>query len=556
MYSTRHALTFAALVAALCPVALAQDVHVDKANGFQVVPPRGWSQVPIQVEEKWIAVKWLSDKKFQDKESGYSHNPLLRVIVFESKKAGEAAGAGGTATTGGGSGSGSGSDAPVELKPGDELDLSRPYLDYVDYLKRNFRDGGFYVSEEKDAKMGAIPVKMREVKIEKLVVTGKKRFICWSYKTEWGELALEVDCLEQHFEKFKPTILETFKTFKVIARDPNAKKADVGGGPKLVVADPNETPEQLKKRRKEAEDKMFKKAVADLPPGWTSQRTPNFLLLSHANPKFMDKVAQHGEAVRKWLDLTFGDIGGGYVQGCIIRICKNRDEENAFNKGSGDAWSSDSREIVLSEGQGSTANIYEFQALGANLIRYYFHDKNEDLYQALPVWMEYGLREYIGTAVLKGNGLSFEPDSSELRNMREGKQKNKFVELRKLFEMTSKDLFSGEDSQYLYAQCTSVVRYLMGPGKGVKKHGTLIRDYMKNLLAVVLENEKAARAATKTAGTPQTEAEEEEAFKQRKKQDWSAKEKEFLKKVSDVTFGSWKDGDWAQLQAAWTAFAK
>lgn len=526
--------------------AFAQGMCVDKGNGFQFQPPKDWTQVPIQVEEKWIATKWLCDRKYDDKESGFSHSPLMRVIIFE--KAAINPGGGDTDSAGG-------KKEDPGVKPGDEIDLSRPYLDYKDYLKRNYHDGGFYVSAEKDIKIGETPVKMLEVKIEKLVQTGKKRIYCWVFKADWGDLAIECEILEQVVDKLQPTIMNAFKTFKLIPRDPNAKKENVGGGPKLKVVDPNETPEQQKKRRLEMEDRMFKKAIADLPKDWTTKRTAHFLILNHAGAKYQEKVIAHAEAVRTWLEKEFGDIGPGYVQGCIIRICKDRDEERAFSSGSGDSWSSDSRELVTSESKDGF-NEYEFQYLGRGLLSMFFHDKNDDLYSALPQWLEGGLKEYIGTAVLKAGQLNFVGDSSEKDTMREGWQKSKFKPVRTLFEATMKDMWGGEDGRYVSVQCTSLVRYLMGPGKGVKKHATLIKDYLKHLLATMQENEKAARAAVKAEGGAKTEEEEEEEFRKRRKQDWSAKEKEFLQQVMKSVFESWTDADWAGLHASWEKFAK
>jgi hypothetical protein len=547
MISMRRSLVLLPVLALAAQVQLfAQGMCVDKGNGFQFQPPKDWTQVPIQVEEKWIATKYLSDRKFDDKESGFSHSPLMRVIIFEKAA---------TNPGGGETGSGGAEDKPVEVQPGDEISLTRPYTDYKDYLKRNFRDGGFYISAEKDTKFGETPVKMLEVKIEKLVRTGKKRIYCWIFTAEWGDLAIECEILEQFVDKLQPTVINAFKTFKLIARDPNAKKEAVGGGgAKIKIVDPNETPEMQKKRRVEMEEKMFKKAIADLPKEWTTKRTPHFLILNHAGVKYQDKVIAHAEAIRNWLDKEFGDIGPGYVQGCIIRICKDRDEERAFSSGSGDAWSSDSRELVTSESKDGL-NPYEFQYLGRGLMSMFFHDKNDDLYNALPAWLETGLRQYIGTAVVKANQLQFEPDDSEKTRMREGWQKSKFKPVRDLVTVTTKE-FMGEEGQYVICQCSSLVRYLMGPGRGNKKHASMIKGYLKNLLEVMKENEKAARAAVKAEGGAKTEEEEEEEFKKRRKQDWSAKEKEFLNAVMKAVFGDWTDADWNILHASWEKFAK
>lgn len=537
-----------AIVLVLQTLAAAQGVHVDKKNGFQVKPPSGWSKIPIKVEEKWIAAKWLCDRKYADKESGFEHQPMMKVIVFDKTKGKNGGGATGT---------GGSEGKPEELGPGGSIDLTAPYLDYKDYLKRNFQEGGFYISAEQATKFGDVPVLMLEVKIEKLVMTGKKRIMAWEHSAEWGSIAIEVDCLEQHFDKLKPTFLAAFKTLSLIKRDPNAKGTDdeIDTGAKIKVIDPNETPEQQKKRRIEAQEKAFKKAVADLPSEWTSKRTPHFLILNHAGTKFMDKVVAHAEAVRVWLDQNFDDVGTGYVQHMIIRICKDRDEENAFRRSSDDAFSSETREAVVSENRDGTS-AYEFDYMGQSIMQRFFKDKNDDLYSSLPQWLDRGLSQYIGTAVLKGNRLEFAPDSSENERIREGRRLNKFKPVRDLFEMTGKDLWSGENRMYLDAQIASVFRYVYGPGRANRKVANLVKDYIKLLLEVLVENEKAARAEVKKEGGAKSEEEEEEEFKKRRKQDWGAKEKEFLGQVFKKTFDGWSDGDWAALQSGWEKFAK
>ena len=61
--------------------------------------------------------------------------------------------------------------------------------------------------------------------------------------------------------------------------------------------------------------------------------------------------------------------------------------------------------------------------------------------------------------------------------------------------------------------------------------------------------QKADREANK--GTmpdrPQTEEEEEEAFKKRR-EGFEEKESEFLQEVFDRTFGDWSDKDWKRIE--------
>ncbi len=540
-------LSILALAHFLVPCALyAQAPHVDKKVGFQMRPPQGWGQIPVKVEEKWIVAKWQSDKKYEGKEAGIPpHVPLMRVIVFEKAKK--------EVTSEGGG---------IEVKEGASVSigLEAPYLDYKDYLKRNFSDGGFFISAEEQGTSGGAPVTMIEVKVEKLTYTGKKRILAWVFKADFGEIAVEVDSLEDKYDKLKPIYLGALKTFKLIPRDPTLQSGDeIDTGAKVKITDgKEETPEEQKKRRMESQEKVFKKAIADLPKDWTHKRTAHYLILIHSKPQFADKVAAHAEAVRDWLDKNFGDVGKGYVQHGIIRICKDTDEENAFRKSSGDSYSSENREAVLSA-DSSSGKAYEFEYLGKALLQQYFHDKNEMLYRSMPPWLEIGLSEYLGTAQLKGRSLVFEPDQNEMVRMRDGRRGDKFLPVKELFSVTGKDLWTGENGMYIYAQCTSMVRFILGPGARQKKTAGLVRNYIADLLAVVEAEEakeKEERKKKEGAGGPKTEEEEEAEFRKRRAESWDKKEKDLLGNVFQKSFGEWSDGDWNALQSAWEKTSK
>ncbi len=527
---------------ALHAPASAEGTFVDKKNGFQVKAPSGWAQIPIKVEEKWICAKWQCDKEYEGKE-GFSHTPLLRVILFEKAGGGEAASEGGE---------------PAKPAEGGVVSLDAPYLDYKDYLKRNFSEGGFFVSAEDNGKIGNTPVTMIEVKVEKLAMTGKKRIMAWIFHAPFGDLAIEGDSLEEKFDKLKPIYLAAFKSFRVIERDASLQGEEIDTGASISFGGKDETPEERKKRRMEAQEKVFKKALADLPKDWTSKRTPHFLVINHGKPQFMDKVIAHAEAVRTWLDQRFGDVGDGYVQDGILRICKDSDEERAFGKSSGDAYSSETREIVLSGGNDFSKD-WEFDSLGTAILRQYFSDKDEMLYSSMPPWLENGLSRYIGSAKLKGKSLEFAADQSEQDGMREGRRANALLPVKDMFAMSSNELWQGEGGMALYAECASIVRYLYGPGAKQPKTRNLIRDYIAKLLAVVEEQDAAAEEARKNeapTAAPQTEEEEEAEFKKRRNKNWTDNEKDLLKKVFEKVFEGWTDGDWQSLQTAWEKWAK
>jgi len=269
-------------------------------------------------------------------------------------------------------------------------------------------------------------------------------------------------------------------------------------------------------------------------------------------------VISHAEAVRVWLDQHFGDLGDGYVQDGIIRICKDNNEEMAFHKSSGDAYSSETREIVVSGGTDFSKD-WQFDSLGRALLQQYLADKNDMLYTSMPPWLESGLSQYVGSGKLKGRSLEFAADMHENEAIKEGRRAGQLIPVKDLFGMTTTELWQGESGRALSAECASVVRYLYGPGAKQPKTKSLIRDYLASLLAIVQEEDAAAeaeRAKGASAGAPKTEQEEEDEFKKRRKENWSQKEKDLLRKVFDKAFEGWTDADWQSLQGQWEKWSK
>ena len=98
------------------------QMHEDNAWGFKVKVPRGWQEIPLKVNERWIIGKYMSDKSYVSEES-YNHKPEMKIVVFpESVKK---------------------QRSRVEVKEdGESLEISLKYRykDYRDYLKGNFSE--------------------------------------------------------------------------------------------------------------------------------------------------------------------------------------------------------------------------------------------------------------------------------------------------------------------------------------------------------------------------------------------------------------------------------
>ena len=174
--------------------------------GYKLKPPKDWTQIPMQSEEKWQTAKWMCNRQYFYTEPGggwtYDHKPELVVIAFRSAAALKR--------------------AQVEKKEDKDKNvvilISNPYKDYLDYLKRTNTDGGFYVSDEEEVDLGDHKATCYEIKIEKLARSGPKRIITWVHHTPEVDFAVQMDVLENSWDKIKKEVLDTQKSFGLIER--------------------------------------------------------------------------------------------------------------------------------------------------------------------------------------------------------------------------------------------------------------------------------------------------------------------------------------------------
>jgi hypothetical protein len=544
--------------------ALAQGVVENKRYGFKLRPPAGWKEVPLKVDERWIVAKFLSDKEYYDAEAdkgakgwnttigGFMHRPSMSVIVFpedqtkprKPKKID-------TGSTG------------EEKKVSVVLKFEHPYKDYVDYLDRNYRGGGFYVADEKQGEVDGTPVTMREINVEKLT-RQKKKLIAWQYELEGLDVVVEFEILLGHADKLKQMLTQCLRSFRPIERvgvtDAEREMEERGREmretefSRLLITEvegENLSAAERKKRRLDLQEHLHKTALARLPAGWTSKRTPHFLVLSHVDDRFRDKVVAQAETVRKWLDRNFDDIGDDYVPHGIIRICASRDEERAYHRASGDAqgaFSFESGEVTISKDY--TFKKWEFEWLNRGLALQWFFGKNSRLAWSLPPWLQIGLSEYLGSASEKGGKLNFPADEWEKRGLREAERSNELLSLKDLMDATDAAAWSYRQ----HYQAASVVRYLLGQGGKTGKSKDFIKRYLKTWDAVVREMAKEEAAKSKEKGRPKTEEEEEEELK-RQRGAWGQNTKAIQDKVHPRVFAGWTDADWAALERAWRAAA-
>ncbi|MCC6409547.1 MAG: hypothetical protein IT453_20480 [Planctomycetes bacterium] len=537
----------ALLVLLLASAARAGELYENPNFGFKLRPPKGWAQMPQQSSEEWQVVKYLSDKTYfwTDKAGGWTFEfkPELTVVAFVTEVTRQ--------------------KAEVEKKKEDGKDsitilLRNPYKDYLDYLKRTYSGGGYYVSEEKDLELEGVPVHVYEIKVEKLARGGPKRIVTWLYKQPEVEFAVQIEVFEDSYPKVKALMEDAFKSFRLIPRTGGGLPGATTGE-KLVLEDTSKlTPKQREERRRGSERKAQEKALKTVPEGWDTFRTKRFLVLYHTDEKFARRIAGQAESLFAWLEATFPFVGPEeYVRCPVLRICKDSDEYNAYWTG-GISFSFGERapEVVAYNDQSGFQTGWAVERLNQELCDFWFHERDAQLAAAMPNWLVSGLLQTLGNARCdKTTGkMEFRADEWGRDEVRQIVRSGAALRPRELIRQTSDDFAGKSGDQYMNStwQSGAWVFYLTaGAGAKDAKTKELLSSYIRNLKQVVTDREALDRAGDKTTPeAPKTEEEEEAQFKARSTL-WRQRQKELLDETYERTFRSWSDKQWDAIEQAY-----
>ncbi|HTF88939.1 MAG TPA: hypothetical protein VK843_11060 [Planctomycetota bacterium] len=542
--------SFAPAAPAAPPVQTSQDkgMHEDARYGFKFRTPKGYTRIPLQLDEQWQVAKYLSERAYfyTDPDGGwtYDHKPTATVIAFVSEKVREEAKA---------------------RKKKDEKDtdryvilISNPYKDYLDYMKKTYSGGGWFVSDEKKTKIDDVEITQYEIKVEKLTRDGPKRVICWVYHTPEVDFAFSWEVLENSFPKVKDTIYDALKSFKLIPRTESGLPTASTGETKIMLDDTEKmTPEQRKTRRVQLEQSLHGKAKSSVAPGWQVLQIGRFLVLNHTDEKYARRVAEHAEAIMAWLDQAFPFIGPEeYVRAPILRICKDQDEESAFRTGGGSEYYffGDNRiEIVISQDNEGFVTGWAVERINRQLLQLWFFERDRDLAVAMPYWLTHGLSQVIGTARNKAGKVEFRVDDWERDGIRERLRDGTFTHVKDLMKMGSEEYMSSAEDFFGRAkEAGGLVRFFVtGPASKNAKTKDVLREYLKNLKATIVEIKEADKAKEKDGKkAPATEKEEEERFKA-SSQRWKQREKELLDSAFERSFHGWSQKEWDAFEATY-----
>jgi len=511
--------------------------HKDERLGFSIQTPRGWTEIPMNVDERWKVAKYISDKTnfWTDKGDGWEreHKANMEVVAFVAEAMKER--------------------IKVEKKENKDgsvdwrIYTENPYKDYKEFLSRRYTGGGWFVSEEKEGKVGDIAVTTYEIKVDKNSWEGPKRLLTRVYHLPDVDIAVQFEVLENAADKIKSEVERCLRSFKVIPRSGGAlyEPSTPGGDPRWWDQD-KLTAEEREKMRHVMEQKSHEKASKNAPDGWVVKKMGRFLVINHADEKYAKRVVEQAEAVWEWLDETFPFVGQKeYVRSPIIRICKNDAEQQAYFSG-GDFYSRSNLEIITAQdfmGKGG----WEMEYVNRRVMDIWFGDKDWDLYAAMPGWLSVGLNEFIGQLHVKNGKVDFGTDLWNRDDIRERQREGKLTALRDLLMMSQQDFMADYWSRRI--EGSALIDYFVN-GKASKSKRTkdLLSEYMRNVQATAAQIAKEEEGKKgKEKKKPQTEAEEDAWFKQ-KHQGYKDSEKRLLEEAFQRTFVGWTSADWRNFE--------
>ncbi|MFN0007691.1 MAG: hypothetical protein ACKVXR_07270 [Planctomycetota bacterium] len=524
----------------LCACVLATRAaadHKDERLGFTIQTPRGWNEIPMSVDERWKVAKYLSEKSFFWTEKGgwtWEHKPNMEVVAFVADAVKEKI-----------------KVEKKETKQGEiewRIYAENPYRDYKDFLTKRYAGGGWFVSDEKETKVGDIPVTCYEIKVEKLSLEGPKRMFTWIYHVKDVDIAVQFEMLEDGVDKLKNEVTKCLRSFKQIKRSGEALYESSTGEFRFWDQD-KMTVEERTQQRRVMEKTSHEKATKTAPDGWVVKQMGRFLVLNHADEKFAKRVVEQAEAVWTWLDQTFAFVGEKeYVRSPIIRICKNDEEQQAFLQG-GDWFSRNNLEIVTAQDYGGKSS-WEMEYVNRRVMDIWFADKDWDLRAAMPSWLSNGLNEFVGQLHVKNGKVDFGTDYWNRDEIRERKREGKLTPLRELLMKTDREFW--DDYFNLRYEGSSLVDFFV-TGKASKDKRTkgLLAEYLRQVQKVAAEIKKEDEGKKgEKEKRPKTEEEEDAMFRDRQK-GYKEKEKRLLEESFQRTFVGWDAGDWKKFEEAY-----
>lgn len=512
----------------------------DTRFGFQLRIPKDFSSIPLNIQERWIAAKLLYKRSIEPGEGGEAMTPELRVIIFPKVLVRDVV------------------KGTLEKERGDAhlRRLDSPFRNYREYLRENYKKGGWHVAGEKSLEIDGLGARKLRIEVRDQKGDGKiKRvLLVWEIVGEDATYVLQFETLGEVEHRFLRTITKTAMSFKKIA-----SKASGSTGASRGDAS---SPEARREHREARLARARERALAMLPPGWKSFEQPPYTIVYHVKKKYATRVAKQADKVWQWMLENFGYFGEDFPIGGIVRICKDESEASAYiHKSTRSGRNEAPREIVVYEDKDWGWDHRCSGQLNTGIAKSFLADKSEYLWRALPPWLGDGLHSYVSSLRIKRGNLVSRPADPEMELIRDSLRKQAYEPIERILRSTAADYEAvGVNSRRI--QAVMLVHFLLGKGQKDPKFRNLIPDYLASLHERLrtlqgefkkIEEEAALREANKRKYDKKKKDEDSPWMKA-----WKKRRDPIYDECIEKTFDAeWTAKDWARLEKNWKkAFAR
>lgn len=514
--------------------------------GFKLTIPEGYREVPLKVDEKWILAKFLSDKVLlsKDRQYNWEHRALLRVIAFTEKAKKESG---------------------VEVEEGKDNETfigigAVPYQGYKDYVKRHRR--GFFFAKENPGKV------LTEACLHCEVDVNKDEPKVWLYSVVFRkpefELAVEFEVLSDRKEQVEKQCRDALESVRFIAAEAGPSesgkvKKSAGRLWTLFRSVWRKRPlaERIEVRRTTELDRI--KAVrAVTPADWKVSDSRNFVVLSHTDDRFAERMTEGAELFRAWCEQEFGALSDDYVRRGIVRLCRDWDEAKVYrfdNSGS-TGWSlfDDDHEVVTYRDGYHGTSGQDVAHLFPGILQSFLQEKDAYVVAYTPTWMTWSLDTYVRNALVKDRKLVFRVDEYARDKARDMQREGKLPKFRDIVEMDEETFFKslrgGIDDAAIQA-----LRYILGPGQKDKFFKDFLKRYFRTAAAAAEKHDAEWVGDTTPMKEATTEEEEEKQAKERRSKG-KDRRIQLQKEVNNLMFEKVTDKEWERLEREYEAFVK
>ncbi len=519
-------------------------VWTHEQHGIKMTIPEGYATIPLQVDEKWISAKFLSDKTYLSKYSDglAAHRGLMRIIIFTEKaKKGSA----------------------TEVHETDEGSTfigvgAVPYQGYRNYVKRHRK--GFFFSKEDETRIGGTDSLMCEVKIHK----SKPKLHLYSVviRQPTFEMAVEFEVLEDRLDKVKENCLRALKSIRIKAPAIGASAPITHKGAKRTSTRlwtafrsewrkrPSQERDEIRKDMERQHHAATRKAT---PEDWTTTESKHFLVISHASPKFTKQMTNGAELFYKWCETEFGSLGEDYVRRPVLRLCKDIAEYRHLGSSSGTDWSllGTDREIGTCYDLATGSSGRDISTLFPGILQHFLQERDPYIVSYTPYWLKRALTDYVRGCYVSGRKLDFRVENRALDGLVDRQGNNVSArELHRNGKLPKLQELLGMDDAKFTKMRSSALRYVMGPGSRDKAFKNFLKRYFETAIAVGDKDDNTKGMTFKPAETEQEEEERARAYATQSK----ARAKLLQNEISEKMLAGINAKTWAKHEKAFAKF--